>query len=111
MKLFDRYNRINLVAFVVLTLITGIAYYQAISWVLTRQKDKDLQNEEMEILEHIHFNQQLPQVFDSKYLQIAFKKAESGSVKRKFIDTLYFKKWGKDNPKRQMYHRDGNLEP
>ncbi|WP_214070391.1 HAMP domain-containing sensor histidine kinase [Mucilaginibacter sp. dw_454] len=111
MKLFDRYNQVNLIAYIVLTLITGIAYYQAISWVLTRQKDKDLQNEEMEIAEHVHVNQQLPQIFDSKYLQIGFKKATPNSIKRKFVDTLYFKKWGKDNPKRLAYHRDGNLEP
>ncbi|TSJ41023.1 sensor histidine kinase [Mucilaginibacter corticis] len=111
MKLFARYNRVNLVTNIVLMLITGFAYYQAISWVLTRQKDKDLQNEEMEILEYVKYNQELPQVFESKYLQIAFKIVPTSSVKRKFIDTLYYKKWGKDNPKRRIYHTDGDYEP
>lgn len=111
MKLLASYNRVNLITNIVLMLITGIAYYQAISWVLTRQKDKDLQNEEMEILEYVHYNDELPQTFESKYLQIVFKKAVPGSVKRKLIDTLYFKKWGKDNPKRRIYHEDGDYEP
>ena len=42
MKLFARYNRVNLVATVVVLLITGLVYYQAISLILTNQKDKDL---------------------------------------------------------------------
>jgi len=111
MKLIARYNRVNLVANIVIMLITGIAYYQAISWVLTRQKDKDLQNEELSVLEYINVNHELPQTIESKYLQITFKKASANTVQRKFIDTLYFKKWGKDNPKRRIYHSEGDFEP
>lgn len=110
MKLLASYNRVNLIINIALMLITGIAYYQAISWVLTRQKDKDLQNEEREVLEYVHYNNELPQIFESKYLQVAFKPAVPGTVKRRLFDTLYFKKWGKDNPKRNLYHDVGEYE-
>ncbi len=92
-------------------LLTGIAYYQAISWVLTRQKDKDLADEETEIYEYVNLNQRLPEIFETKHQQISFTKTASGSVKRLFIDTTYFKKWGKNNPKRRQYHALGQYEP
>jgi len=42
MKLLALYNRVNIITTVIVMLITGIIYYQAISWILTNQKDKDL---------------------------------------------------------------------
>jgi signal transduction histidine kinase len=90
--------------------ITGFAYYQAISWVLTRQKDKDLEDEEMEIFEYVALNHQLPQTFETKHQQINFSEAKALSIKRRIIDTIYFKKWDKSNPKRYKYHATGEYE-
>jgi signal transduction histidine kinase len=111
MKLFATYNRVNLVTTIVIMLLTGIAYYQAISWILTRQKDKDLADEETEIFEYVNFNQRLPLNFETKHQQLTFTKTKPASVKRAFIDTTYFKKWGKNNPKRRQYHAVGDYEP
>lgn len=90
--------------------MTGFAYYEAISWVLTRQKDKDLADEEMEIFEYVAQNHQLPQTFETKHQQISFLEVKPGSVRREIIDTVYFKKWSKSNPKRYKYHTIGNYE-
>jgi signal transduction histidine kinase len=111
MKLLARYNRVTLITTIIIMLLTGIAYYQAISWVLTRQKDKDLADEEKEVYEYVNTNQRLPDAFETKHQQIVFTKVKPGSVKRRLVDTTYFKKWGKNNPKRQRFHAVGEYEP
>ncbi len=111
MKLLARYNRVTLITTIIIMLLTGIAYYQAISWILTRQKDKDLADEEKEIFEYVNTKQRLPDGFETKHQQIIFTKTEPGSVKRALVDTVYFKKWGKNNPKRRHFHAVGEYEP
>ena len=111
MKLLARYNRVNLITTIIILLITGFAYYQAISWVLTRQKDKDLEDEEMEIFEYVALNHHLPQTFETKHQQISFAEAKPNSIKREIVDTVFFKKWDKSNPKRYKYHALGEYEP
>lgn len=111
MKLLARYNRVTLITTIIIMLLTGIAYYQAISWILTRQKDKDLADEEKEIYEYVNANQRLPDAFETKHQQIVFAKIKPGLVKRRLVDTIYFKKWGKNNPKRRHSHAVGEYEP
>ena len=72
MKLSARYNRVNLITTIVVMLITGIIYYQAISLILTNQKDKDLNVEENEVFEYVKLNHHLPQTFESNDQQITF---------------------------------------
>jgi signal transduction histidine kinase len=112
MKLQARYNYVNLATTVVVLLITGIIYYQAISWILTWQKDKDLRDEEQEIFEYVTLNHHLPQTFETNDEHISFFTADSGSVKREFINTVYFKKWDRNDHLHQKRHRgDGRYEP
>jgi len=89
MKLLARYNRVNLVTTIIVMLITGIVYYQAINLILTDKIDKDLVVEENEIFDYVNLNHQLPQVFESNDQQITFTEQSPGSVKRSFINTLY----------------------
>lgn len=93
MKLLTKYNRVNLVTTIVVMLITGIIYYQAISLILINQKDTDLSVEEREIQEYTRLNHQLPQTFESNDQHISFSEAAPGTVKRQFFNTMYFKKW------------------
>src|ERR1700710_730206 len=96
MKLFARYNRVNLITTIIVMVITGLIYYQAISWILTDQKDKDLEVEEQEIFDFVNLNHKLPQTFESNDQQITFKEAKPGSIEREFVNTTYYKKWGGD---------------
>jgi len=109
MKLQTRYNYVNLVTTVVVLLLTGIIYYQAITWILIYQKDKDLKVEETEIFDYVNLKHQLPQIFESNDQQITFYPALPGSVKRKFIDTTYFKKWEHRRGKKH-FHKGGEYE-
>jgi signal transduction histidine kinase len=86
--------------------ITGIIYYQAISYILTSQKDKDLVVEEQEIFDYVKLNHQLPQTFESNDQQITFAPAGPGSVQRRFIDTKYFEK----DEGRKRHHGGGEYE-
>ncbi|MDB5132483.1 MAG: yedV [Mucilaginibacter sp.] len=109
MRLFAKYNRVNLITTVIIMLFTGIIYYQAISWILNNQKDNDLNVEEQEIFNYVKLNQRLPQIFESNDQQITFTPAKPNSVKREYINTMYFKKWNDDNGRRR-HKRDGEFE-
>ncbi len=97
MKLLTKYNRVNIITTIIVMLIAGIFYYQAISWVLISQKDTDLKVEEREIFEFVRINHQLPQTFESNDQHINFSQSTPGQVKREFTNTMYFKKWGRIN--------------
>jgi len=107
MKLLARYNRVTLVTTIIVMLITGIIYYQAISLILTRQVDKDLIVEENEILDYAKLNHQLPQVFESNDQQISFQEVKPGSVQREFINTLYKKSEERKHRRRHEEYESG----
>jgi signal transduction histidine kinase len=92
MKLSERYNRVNLIATMVIMLITGAIYYQTISIILTNQKDQSLIVEENEVFDYVNLNHHLPQVFKSQDQQITFTAVPKNSIKREFINTKYYKK-------------------
>jgi len=110
MKLLTRYNRVNLVTTIVVMLITGFIYYQAISLILTKQLDKDLVVEENEVFEYVNLNHQLPQVFESNDQQITFTSADPGSVTRHFLNTVYRNKRDDDDHPRKHRHRHEEYE-
>ncbi|HEY9195906.1 MAG TPA: HAMP domain-containing sensor histidine kinase [Mucilaginibacter sp.] len=91
MKLLTLYNRVNIITTIVIMLITGVIYYQAISWILNDQNDKALKVEEDEVFDYVKLNHRLPQIFDSKDQQITFTEAPPNSVKREFVNTDYKK--------------------
>ncbi|SDT57848.1 Signal transduction histidine kinase [Mucilaginibacter mallensis] len=90
MRLLDRYNRVTLITTIIVMMITGIIYYQTISWILTNQIDKDLVVEENEIFDYVNLNHHLPQVFKSDDQQISFFSVPVNSVTRQFINTNYY---------------------
>ena len=111
MKLSAKYNRVNLATAIIVILITGGIYYEAISWILTNQKDKELVVEEQEIFEYVKLNHQLPQTFQSNDQQIGFTPAVPGTIAREFINTEYFKKWADIPGRRKHRHRhEGEFE-
>ncbi|MDF2431185.1 MAG: two-component system, OmpR family, sensor histidine kinase QseC [Mucilaginibacter sp.] len=109
MKLLAKYNRVNLITTIIVMLITGIIYYQAISWILTNQKDKDLNVEEQEIFNYVSLNHHLPQIFKSDDQRITFTEATPGSVNRHFINTVYFKKWDDDKSQKRHRHKHTDI--
>lgn len=90
MRLLDKYNRTSLIATCFIIIVAGFVYYFTISYILTRQVDKDLMVEENEIFDYVKLNGRLPQVFKSEDLKIKFEKIGNEAVLRKFVDTQYY---------------------
>lgn len=90
MKLLDRYNRVSLLTFILVIVITGVVYYFTISYILTNQVDKDLVVEENEIFDHVKLNNRLPQVFKSDDLKIKFEPISADTVVRRFSNVQFY---------------------
>ena len=88
MKLASRYSRANLFTSLVILLLSGIAYYFIIRYILTSNLDKDLVVEEQEILEYVGRYKRLPLPgnFKDQIVQYAFSQKP---VTRLFSDTEY----------------------
>jgi signal transduction histidine kinase len=91
MKLFNHYNRVNFITTVVVLFITGIVYYQAISYILNHQVDTDLKAEEVENLDFIKQHNSLPPPVDLKDQRVTFEQTET-PVKRQFINKDFYNK-------------------
>jgi signal transduction histidine kinase len=91
MKLLSRYNRVNFVLTISVLLLTGIIYYQAISYILNHQVDKDITIEKEEIFNYIKQNNKLPPAVDYKDQQVIYTNVKE-NVKRHYIDTGFYNK-------------------
>ncbi len=83
MKLLNKYNRISIIATIVVLMIGAVIYYFFISAVLIRQLDKSLVGEEKEINEYIADNHQLPEPEFTKDEQEQYF-AITDTIKRNF---------------------------
>lgn len=92
MKLITKYNRINIVATIVVLLFSSVCYYLMIHAVLLNQLDKDLKIEEHEIKDHVKLNQNLPDATDYKDQQMIFEPVANDFIKRKFSSEKIFNK-------------------
>jgi two-component system sensor histidine kinase QseC len=67
MKLFTRYNRVNIAATILTFLIGSIAFYFVMDYVLTRQLDLGLRVEQQEIMNYSKKNNALPEIHNTKH--------------------------------------------
>lgn len=88
MKLANRYSRVNFFTSLVVLLISGIAYYLVIHFILTKDLDKDLIVEEEEIEEYVKLYKALPPAGNFRN-QIVIYSPEKKIVTREFVDTAY----------------------
>lgn len=88
MKLANRYRQVNLLTSLAILVITGMAYYLVIHYILTEDLDKDLAVEEQEIVEYVKLYGHLPPPgnFQDQIVRYHFKNTK---VARKFSDTEY----------------------
>lgn len=84
MKLFTRYNRINLLATIVIFLAASAAFYALLRFVLIDQLDDDLKIEQHEIETYVHKYNRLPEVVPVKDQVILFTPG-SAIINRKHL--------------------------
>ncbi|MEI9955261.1 MAG: hypothetical protein WDM90_02910 [Ferruginibacter sp.] len=83
MKLLAKYNRVNILATVLVLLVSGVGYYFILKFVLLNQLDKDLKLEEQEVKDYIKLNNNLPNAANYKDQKIAYGQTNETIVKRK----------------------------
>ena len=84
MKLVAKYNRVNIPITIATLLISSVAYYFILHFVLVNQIDKDLSIEKQEILHHIKEAGTLPEASNYKDQQIKFTLSKDTVFKNKF---------------------------
>ncbi|MGI8950322.1 MAG: sensor histidine kinase [Chitinophagaceae bacterium] len=89
MKLLTKYNRTNIIATIIILLISGVCYYVILRYVLISQLDDDLKIEEQEIIAFAKLHNSLPKASKYKDQQISFSLTNE-KIKRKFISTNIF---------------------
>ena len=103
MKLIAKYNRVNIPITIAVLLISSIAYYFILHYVLLRQVDKDLRIEQQEIIHHIKINGSLPETSNYKDQQIAFQQTNLTHFKEKlYTESDYNKKEDEKEPFRRI---------
>jgi signal transduction histidine kinase len=90
MKLLARYNRVNIIATVIVLLLSGLCYYFAIRYVLISQLDDDLKVEEQEIIDHVKANNTLPNPSSYKDQKVVYLQNDGTPVKRAFSSPASF---------------------
>lgn len=83
MKLFTRYNRVNIAAIIFTFVLGSIAFYFVLDYVLTRQLNETLRSEQQEIVEYVALHQQLPEIENTKHQWITVEKANAPLPKSK----------------------------
>ena len=77
MKLLSKFNRVNVMATVIVLFLSGICYYFLISAILIHQLDKDLKVEEQEVKDFVKQNNRLPEPTNYKDLKDFFLHSDS----------------------------------
>ncbi len=72
MKLFTKYNRINVVASILIFFVGCLAFYVVLNYVLIRQLDKTLRSEQSEILQYTKEHNTLPEIVNTNEQEIKF---------------------------------------
>jgi signal transduction histidine kinase len=103
MNLLSRYNRVNVIATIIVLLISAVFYYFFIKAALVHQLDKNIKVEEKEITDYIKENNLLPEPSDSKDEQELYTPVNNEKIIRKFSNIeLYNKTHDKNINYRQL---------
>ncbi len=84
MKLFTKYNRINIAATIFTFLVGSIAFYFVLHYVLIRQLDETLRAEEQEINRYIETHHQIPDIQNTKHQWTTIEKTNTLTKKEVF---------------------------
>ncbi|RYD79348.1 MAG: HAMP domain-containing histidine kinase [Sphingobacteriales bacterium] len=91
MKLADRYNRVNLLAALIVLMITGGIYYFVIHLIFTEKLDRDLKVEENEIKQYVATYKKLPLPASFLDQQVHYRLLKTGVKENRFFkNTSYF---------------------
>ncbi len=87
MKLFDKYNRLNITATILTFVVGSCAFYLLINYILLRQLDESLKTEQQEIVSFVNKHDALPEITPTKdqYIQFNANKGDEIKIKNEFL--------------------------
>ena len=85
MKLFTRYNRINVAATTFIFIVGSIAFYFVLHYILIKQLDETLYSEQQEIHEYTEAHNQLPEIENTKHKWITVEPVKSPFPQKEII--------------------------
>ncbi len=97
MKLFSKYNRVNVPVIIGSVLLISIIYYFILHFVLLHQLDSDLKIEEQEIIDIVHKKQTLPPASTYSDQQISFRPEATLPPKREISTQKIYNPQEKEN--------------
>jgi signal transduction histidine kinase len=97
MKLLSKFHRVNVVATIIVLLISGVCYYFFIKHALIEQLDKDLAIEEREAKDFVTESNALPDAYAYKDEEEEFIQVPNDNVVRKFSSVQLFNKSANEN--------------
>ena len=101
MKLFSKYNRINISATILIFLVGSMAFYFVLQYVLIRQLDDTLWSEKQEVVDYVNSHHQLPEIQNTKNQWIEVVKINA-LLPNAFIQTVPLKKINEQEYIRQL---------
>jgi signal transduction histidine kinase len=102
MKLFTKYNRVNLLATIIIFLFASIAFYLALRYILLKQVDEDLRIEQKEIETYVEEHGVLPEPIPVKDQKISYSFANAVTSKRKYSTVVLYDSLEKEQDRHRV---------
>ena len=96
MKLFAKYNRINITATVFAFILSSVAFYFVLHYVLIRQLNETLRAEQQEITAYVNIHHQLPEIQNTKHQWITIEKTVTPVAKAKIKSIPFYNQQEKE---------------
>jgi len=90
MKLFSKYNRINITATVFAFILSSVAFYFVLHYVLIRQLNETLRAEQQEVTAYVNIHHQLPEIQNTKHQWITIEKTVTPFFKAKIKSIPFY---------------------
>jgi signal transduction histidine kinase len=90
MRIFTKYNRVNILATIIIFLLSSLAFYFAIRYILIGQVDDDLRIEQREIETYVREHNTMPESISVNDQKISYALSDQMIKKRKFSTSTSF---------------------
>ncbi|MDE3144277.1 MAG: HAMP domain-containing histidine kinase [Bacteroidota bacterium] len=97
MKLFTKYNRINISATIFTFVLGSIAFYFVLDYVLTRQLKETLRSEQFEIIHFVEEHHALPEIQNTRHQWITVDKSTQKINQPVFKNSIYYNEHDKED--------------
>lgn len=97
MKLFTKYNRVNITATIFTFVLGSIAFYFVLDYVLTRQLKETLRSEQFEIIHFVEEHHALPEIQNTRHQWITVERSTEILPRPKFKNSSFYNEKEKEN--------------